>query len=87
MAKTMYVGMIGGTPTHASVTLEAAQEQALTDQRQYLSPDEYETRWDEHSPGKTWRLMQRRRDRSYRFSWTQRAVHAVGSTPEVRTDD
>ncbi|MFE0699151.1 hypothetical protein [Streptomyces sp. NPDC058872] len=72
-----YVATIGATPTHSATTLQAAQSAALTAETRYSTADQYEHRWDEHRPGQTWRLMQRRKDRKGRYAWTQRAVHAV----------
>jgi hypothetical protein len=67
--------MIGGLPTAAAPSLEAAQANAFEDEKRYLQQGA-ETRWDEHRPGKEWRFMSRPEGRR-RFAWTQRWVAAV----------
>lgn len=84
MDKTTFVVMVGQLPRAAGTTLEAAQKDALTAQTEYQQPGQFENRWDEHEPGKVWRLMYRSTGRKGRFSWTQYAVHAV---PTVGGDE
>jgi hypothetical protein len=74
---TAFVGMIGDFPIAVAHSLDAVQERVLTDQTRYGSLDEYDYRWDEYRPGKVWRLMQRRKDRKGRFSWTTYSVHTA----------
>jgi hypothetical protein len=69
--------MVGDFPIVVSDELGAVQEKLLTDQTRYGSHDEYDYRWDEYRPGKVWRLMQRRKGRGGRFSWTTYSVHAA----------
>jgi hypothetical protein len=78
---TVYVVTIGDHPTDSATTLQAAQSAALEAQTAWLSADTYTYRWDEYLPGQVWRLMHRHNDRKGRFSWTQRAVHAVRHIP------
>lgn len=76
---TVYVVMIGASPTTVTPDLELAQADALAAQAKYQKPGEWEHRWDEH-PYDGLRLMQRRRGPAgsgRRFSWTQRSVRTV----------
>lgn len=74
---TAYVVMMGDFPTAVATGLEAAQEAALAQQFQYSPAAEYETRWDERGGLDGWRLMQRRKDRGGRYSWTQRSIRTA----------
>lgn len=80
MTTKAFVVTIGDIPLVVAMDLEAAQTDGLTQRARYGSRSEYDYRWDEHRPGKVWRLMQRRKGpagKGRRFSWTQYAVHAV----------
>ncbi|NYV73106.1 hypothetical protein [Streptomyces sp. UH6] len=74
---SVYVVTIGDIPLAAATTLKAAQANALAQETRYDKPGEFEHRWDEYRPGKTWRLMSRSTSRKGRMAWTQCAVHAV----------
>jgi hypothetical protein len=77
-APPTYVVMIGGLPTAAASTLEAAQADAFEAERRYLAADT-ETRWTEHYPGREWRFMSRPKGRR-RFAWTRRWIAVVPTT-------
>jgi len=79
---TVYVLMIGDRPTAAATTLQAAQAQGIAAETRHGDPHRRELRWDAPRSDE-WRLMGRRRDENGvargRWSWTQRAIHAVPS--------
>ncbi|MFD6363793.1 hypothetical protein ACFWFX_28715 [Streptomyces roseolus] len=72
---TTYLSTSGDRPVASADTLGAAQNYALTAEQEWDLHNDY--RWDEYLPGQVWRLMSRRKGHKGRFSWTQRAVHAV----------
>jgi hypothetical protein len=76
---TAFVVMSGDTPIAVATELDVAQDNAFTRQARWAGASEWNYRWDEHIPGSVWRLMQRRKDRGGRYSWTTYSVHAVDS--------
>lgn len=76
-----YVVMIGDFPSAVATDFETAKAAALAQQFQYSPAAEYETRWDERGNLDGWRLMQRRKGRGGRYSWTQRSIRTAPFLP------
>ncbi|MEU0761614.1 hypothetical protein ABZ351_18305 [Streptomyces microflavus] len=79
-----YLVMFTGTPTAVATDLARAQAAALTDRCRPVGADQYENRWDEHTPSE-WRLMTRRKGSGGRWSWTQRSVRTLPLLPSDPT--
>ncbi|MFE2930651.1 hypothetical protein [Streptomyces sp. NPDC059278] len=73
---TAYLVLLREGTTAVATDLATAQAAALADRNTPNGADQYENRWDEHTPSE-WRLMTRHRARGGRWSWTQRAIRAV----------
>lgn len=64
---TVFVAMHGGQPTHTTVTLEAAQREALRAQQQTFNGDQFDYLWTDQKPFVTkpgeWRLIRKPKGR------------------------
>ncbi|MFB6955532.1 hypothetical protein ACFCYB_00495 [Streptomyces sp. NPDC056309] len=85
MSTTIYVATFGVLPTGTALTPEAAQREALREQKQSPEAARYDYRWFEHKPGE-WRLLRKPSGgRLAPAEWTGRTVREVPFTPDEAT--